>query len=265
MYSSLQLAFKYLNYYRTASNSKGHGMHSPFVFDFILHVLNNSSGYKAPEEVEQLRQCLKKDSTMLTLDDMGAGSRISSSSQKKIKQLAKAAVKPKKYGQVLFRLVNHYETKTVIELGTSLGITTAYLAKANPAATVITVEGSHEIHKVANHTFSQLQLNNITSLNGNFDTILPAVLSKLTAVDLAYIDGNHRFEPTLNYFNQFLSKANNNTILVFDDIHWSAEMEKAWEVIRQHPSVRCTIDIFFLGFVFLRKEFKEKQHFAIRF
>jgi len=53
--------------------------------------------------------------------------------------------------------------------------------------------------------------------------------------------------------------------LVFDDIHWSAEMEKAWLEIKSHPSVQYTIDIFFLGFVFFRPDFKVKQNFSIRF
>ena len=84
-------------------------------------------------------------------------------------------------------------------------------------------------------------------------------------IDMAYIDGNHRLEPTLNYFEQLLGKKNNSSIFIFDDIHWSKEMEEAWERIKTHPSVRCTIDIFFLGFVFFREEFKAKQDFMIRF
>ena len=82
---------------------------------------------------------------------------------------------------------------------------------------------------------------------------------------MAYVDGNHRYEPTIRYFQLLLSHAHNDTILIFDDIHWSAEMEKAWKEIQQHPSVRCTVDLFYLGFVFLRDEFKVPQHFVVRF
>lgn len=165
----------------------------------------------------------------------------------------------------MYRLVKHYEPRHIIELGTSLGITTAYLSKANPSANIITMEGSTSIVSVAAQNFKKLACSNIRLLNGNFDDLLPPVISELTTIDLAYIDGNHRLEPTLNYFAQFLDKKNNNSIFIFDDIHWSMAMEEAWEKIKAHPSVRCTIDIFFLGFVFFREEFKSKQDFVIRF
>jgi predicted O-methyltransferase YrrM len=265
VYSSFQLTKKYLHYYLSAFNSKGHGMHSPFVFDFILHVLNNKNHYTPSASIEQVRKKLLYDGRLLQIEDMGAGSRIHSTKEKKVKDLAATALKPKKYAQLLYRLVKHYLPGTIIELGTSLGVTTSYLSAANPQGNITTIEGSEAIRKVAIENFKKLALNNIHSLQGNFDTVLPEILQQYPLVDLGYIDGNHRYAPTINYFHQFLEKAHNDTVLVFDDIHWSKEMEKAWREIQQHPSVRCTIDVFFLGFVFFRKEFKEKQHFTIRF
>jgi predicted O-methyltransferase YrrM len=146
-----------------------------------------------------------------------------------------------------------------------LGITTSYLAEANPNATIITIEGSQPIYEIAISNFKKLELQNITALNGNFNTMLPSVISQLPVIDLAYVDGNHLYQPTMQYFHQFVEKNNNNTILVFDDIHWSPEMERAWIEIKSHSAVRCTIDIFFMGFVFFKNEFKEKQDFLIRF
>jgi predicted O-methyltransferase YrrM len=265
MYSSLQLAKKYLYYYFTALNGNGHGMHSPFVFDFILNVLNNKNGYEAPLEIEELRNVLLKDKTIVTIEDLGAGSRIQSSKQRTISSLARNAVKPKKYGQLLYRLVKHYQPGTIIELGTSLGITTAYLSKANPYSKISTIEGSTEIAGIAQQNFKVFNCSNIHSLIGNFDDLLPSIINQQSAIDFAYIDGNHRLQPTLNYFEQFLPKTHNDSILIFDDIHWSEEMEKAWETIKAHPSVKCTVDIFFLGFVFFRQEFKTKQDFVVRF
>jgi predicted O-methyltransferase YrrM len=162
-------------------------------------------------------------------------------------------------------LAKHYQPKNVIELGTSLGITTAYLSKANSSAEIITIEGSTAIATIAEQNFQKLNCQNIEVTNGNFDNVLPTAISHLSSIDLAYIDGNHRFEPTLNYFEQLLTEKNNDSIFIFDDIHWSKEMERAWEKIQTHPAVRCTIDIFFLGFVFFRQEFKEKRHFVVRF
>ena len=265
MYNNFQLLFKYFKYYLRASNSKGHGMHSPFVFDFILNVLNNKTGYHSSGAVENLRVQLLKNKSVLEFKDLGAGSRVNKQKQKTVAQLATSSIKPKKYSQLLFRLVKHYQPSTIIELGTSLGVTTSYLAEANPSATIITIEGSQAIHEIAKSNFKQLKLNNITALTGNFDAMLPSVINQSPLIDLAYVDGNHRYQPTIQYFHQLLSKVNNNTILVFDDIHWSREMEKAWKEIRSHTDVRCTIDLFFLGFVFFKNEFKEKQDFEIRF
>ena len=265
MYSHFQLAKKYIHYYLHAANSKGHGMHSPFVFDFIGNVLVNKKQYEAPQQIEQLRRRLISDKELLTIEDMGAGSRISASKQRTVSELATTAVKPKKFGQLFHRLVKHYQPKTILELGTSLGITTAYLALGNADGQVITIEGSEAIYHKAKHNFESLGVKNVKTLNGNFDQLLPQVLSEVKNVDLAYIDGNHRYQPTLDYFYQLLPKVDNGSILVFDDIHWSAEMEQAWEEIKEDPSVQCSIDLFFLGFVFFRKEFKEKQHFSIRY
>lgn len=265
MYSPFQLARKFLRYYLTAFNGKGHGMHSPFVFQFVRQVLANRQGYLPPADVADLRQRLRQDTRLLQIDDFGAGSRVTTANERTVKEIAGSALKPEKYAQLLYRLVTHYKPATILELGTSLGITTAYLAKANPAATVLTIEGCRDIAEVARQNFAALKLTTISQQIGRFDELLPSAVSLLSPLDLAYIDGNHRYAPTMQYFTQLLPALHNGSILVFDDIHWSAEMERAWAEIQRHPAVRCTVDIFFLGFVFFRQEFKEKQHFTVRF
>jgi len=240
-------------------------MHSPFVFDFILNVLNNKSHYQPPAEIEQLRRELLSDKRIIGVEDLGAGSRSGSSKQRSVNRIARSALKPKRLAQVLFRLAKHYQPKTIVELGTSLGITTSYFSKACPDAVITSIEGSASVAAIAEESFQKLNCANVRLVKGNFDEVLYPAIHPFLSIDLAYIDGNHRYRPTINYFHQFLTHSHNQTILVFDDIHWSAEMEKAWEEIKQHPSVPYTIDIFFLGFVFFRQEFKVKQNFSIRF
>jgi predicted O-methyltransferase YrrM len=272
MYSKWKLVGKYLTYYITASNGKGHGVHSPFVFDLITKVLNDKKHYPAYDEVERLRQQLLTDKTVLNIEDFGAGSSVAKTNlptgqagQRTIASIARSAAKPKKFGQLLFRIVKMCQPKTILELGTSLGITTSYLSLAKSDSNIITLEGAKEVAAVANKNFKLLGLQNVSIAEGNFDNSFSSVVHGLTTVDFAFIDGNHRREPTERYFLQLLSKTNNDSILVFDDIHWSREMEQAWETIKKHPSVRCTIDLFFIGIVFFREEFHEKQHFSIRF
>ena len=265
MYSPLQLAIKYFNYWITSSNGKGHGMHSPFVFEFITKVLNNKTGYPEYEKGEALRNQLLNDNTVLKVEDFGAGSVIDKKSKRSISSIARNAAKPKKFGQLLFRMVKHYQSSTILELGTSLGITTSYLSMARQETRLITMEGSKEITDIAKRNLKNLEIRNVEIIEGNFDNTLSSVVCRLSTIGFAFIDGNHRKEPTERYFKEILAKTNNNSILVFDDIHWSSEMEAAWETIKKDAAVTCSIDLFFIGIVFFRKEFKEKQDFVIRF
>lgn len=265
MYSRGQIAAKYFSYYLKASNGRGHGTHSPFVFDFITNVMNDDRDFYAYTVVEKKRNDLLKDERSIQVNDFGAGSTVLAMNTRKVADIARSSLKPKKYAQLLFRMVNYYEPQTILEIGTSLGITTAYLAMAGKKAKVVTMEGSDAIAQMARHNFHQLGLDNIELTEGNFDETLNEVLHHNAHFDFVFIDGNHRMEPTLRYFEQLLPVIHNHTLLIFDDIHWSEEMEQAWEEIKKHPQVTCTIDLFFIGIVLLRKEFKEKQHFVIRF
>lgn len=265
MYSKLKLVLKYLQYYLKASNGKGHGIHSPFVFEFITKVLNDKTDYPAYHTVENLRKKLLVNETVLTIEDYGAGSAASKTNQRTIASIAANAAKPALFGQLFYRIINKYQPRTIIELGTSLGVTTSYLSLARPDAKIFTLEGASSIAEKASNNFKSIGLQNIELIEGNFDNTLPLLLQKIQSVDFAFIDGNHRYEPTVSYFNQLLLHIHNDSILVFDDIHWSKEMEQVWEAIKNNEKVRCTIDLFFIGIVFFRQEFREKQNFAIRF
>lgn len=265
MYSAFRLAQKFISYLFKASNGKGHGVHSPFVFELITKVLKDKDKYPVYAAIEGRRNALLLDERMLTIEDFGAGSVTLSTNSRPVKKIASSSLKPAKYSQLMYRIVRYYKPNTIIELGTSLGITTAYLALANPGANVLTLEGSPEIATIAKETFTALQIPNIELTVGNFDNTLQQGLMNLPTVDLAFVDGNHRKIPTLYYFEQLLKKKNEQSIFILDDIHWSREMEEAWAEIKCHPSVTFSIDLFFIGIVFFRKEIKVKQHFTIRF
>jgi predicted O-methyltransferase YrrM len=265
MFSPVQLAFKYLKYLINASNGKGHGIHSPFVFEFVTKVLNGKGNKQVYGEIESVRKQLLQNNVRINIEDFGAGSRVIGTKERAVNQIAKTSLKPKKYSQLLNRMVEHYQPKTMLEIGTSLGITTSYLAKGKSDASVITMEGAKEIAAVAQQNFHSLHITNIQSVLGNFDDTLPSTLSELDTIDLAFIDGNHRFQPTINYFEQILKKANQSTIIILDDIYWSKEMEQAWQWVKAHEQVRLTIDLFAIGIVVLRPEILHKQHFCIRY
>jgi predicted O-methyltransferase YrrM len=265
VYSSFQLAKKYLRYYFTASNGKGHGTHSPFVFDFITNVLNDKKQYDCYDKIEAIRQQLKRDSSTVEVEDFGAGSTVIKSSKRIVKDIANSSLKPPKFAQLLFRMVQYYKPENVLELGTSFGITTAYLACGNRDAKVHTCEGATQIASIAQRNFNELAINNIALTEGDFAKTLPELSSMLKEIDFAFVDGNHRKEPALHYFRQLLAHSTGTTILVFDDIHWSNEMEEAWSIIQQDVAVTLTIDLFFIGIVCINSDIRVKQHFTVRY
>lgn len=265
MYSRFTIARKYIHYWLNSCNRKGHGVHSPFVYDFIKHVLRDKIEKPFFQEIELRRKKLLNNTSFIMVEDFGAGSAIISTNKRRVDAIAKSSLKSKKYAQLLYRIASYFKTDSILELGTSFGITTSYLAKSNNTVKIITMEGSQAIATIAQENFSSLQLKNIEIIEGDFNKTLPNYLADDPIIPLAFIDGNHRKEPTLNYFHQIIKHVNESTIIIFDDIHWSSEMESAWDAIKQHPSVTLTIDLFFIGMVFFKKDFKVKQHFSIQF
>jgi predicted O-methyltransferase YrrM len=285
MYNSFQLALKYINYYLAAHNGRGHGMHSPFVYDMIRNVLMDKANYVAYQKPEEYRKKLLQDDTVLDIQDMGAGSVSGKTKQRKVSEIAKTSVKHKRYSQLLYRIASYYKYSRILELGTSLGVTSSYLAQVPGLEELVTMEGADAVADVAERELSKY--GKVRVVRGDFDGKqeagsseqgagsgkqgagsrfnLEKLVSDMPRIDMAFIDGNHRREPTLRYFETILSKTHDGSCIVFDDIHWSAEMEEAWEKIRKDGRVTLSIDLFFIGIVFFRKEFREKQHFSIRF
>lgn len=265
MYSPFQIACKYVRYLFTASNGKGHGVHSPYVFEWIEKVLNGKKNGPIQTQIESQRKQLIANSKTIEVKDLGAGSTSLTSTQRKISDIAQSSLKSFKYASLLHRIAAFHGAETIVELGTSLGLTTSYLASIPNNPSVYTFEGVPDIAKQAASVFDALALQNITLIQGHFDETLPAFLKENHKLDLVYIDGNHRKEPTINYFKQILQNSQENTMMIFDDIHWSKEMEESWDFIKAHESVTLSLDLFFIGIVMFRKDFKVKQHFVIRY
>jgi predicted O-methyltransferase YrrM len=243
-----------------------HSVHSPFVYTLVDSVFKNKAGNTAINEIVKLRNSLSHNSRMIEITDFGSGSNHKSYSHRfeNISTIVKKSSISKAYGLLLFRLVEYFKPQTVIELGTSLGISSLYMAMANPEAKVITVEGCTTKSEQASANFNALNVTNIELHIGRFDIILPDLINQTRELDFAFIDGNHTYEATVANFNALLAIAHNDTVFVFDDIHWSPGMQKAWDEITDHEKVTVSIDLFRMGIVFLRKELS-KQKFVIRF
>lgn len=243
-----------------------HSIHSPFVYDLYTQVIaakkDRNPDYKS---LKSLRKELLKSDQQIEILDLGAGSRVNKSNLRKIKTIAKNAEKPEKFGKLFNRIIQRFQPDTMLELGTSLGLTTLYMSKAAPQSRMFTFEGCPETAKLASQHFNKLNAGNIEIITGNIDSTLPDFLSRTnTKLDFAYFDANHRFEPTVRYFETCLPYIGNESVFIFDDIYWSSEMTRAWEYIKAHPQVTITIDLFWIGLVFFRKE-QVKENFILRF
>jgi len=259
----VSFTFRYLNYFIKSKHYGGHGIHSPFIYDFSRKVIFSKKTYPFFKDIDQIRKSYKHNNKLISISDYGAGSRISKGNYRQIKDIIKTVSTQKKYGELISRMIAYLELENILELGTSLGIGTLYLSFPQKTK-VRTIEGDPEIYKQAKTTFEQLETNNITAINNLFDKALPLCLDKLPNIDLVYFDGNHKKQATLDYFEQCLTKISNHSVFVFDDIHWSTEMESAWEQIKNHKKTRVTIDLFQMGIVFFRKELSE-QHYTIKY
>jgi predicted O-methyltransferase YrrM len=266
MYTAAELAIKYGRYLILASNGRGHGIHSPFVYAFTREVLMDNRHYPAYGIAEKYREKVKRDHRILNVDDLGAGSSSGGRPVKRsVSKIARVSVKPRRYSRLLYRIAHYYQYRNILELGTSLGVTTTYLAQVPSLEKLVTMEGADEVAAYAESHFLEMGLHNTELVRGNFDDTLSGVLNSVDRIDLAFIDGNHRKKPTLDYFHRIMEKTDDYSCLVFDDIHWSPGMEEAWEDIKKDNRVRLSIDLFFLGIVFFSKSFVEKQDFMIRF
>ena len=253
----------YICYYLKAKTK--HSIHSPFVFEFVTKVLNQKAVVNEKIlKIEKLRKELLSSSKEINVKDFGAGSKFAQSSLCVVSKIVKNSSKSKKYSNLLFRIINYYKLSKILELGTSAGISSMYMASASPEIKLITIEGCHETARIAEENFNKIGLKNITQIVGNFDDVLLKVLDREKYFDCVFFDGNHSKDATIRYFEQCLPYIGNNTFFIFDDINWSEGMKQAWSYIIKHPSVKVSIDLFFIGIVFFRKELS-KEDFIIRF
>ena len=250
----------YLQFLKKSTNQ--HGVHSPFVFDLITNCFYKKTDSSKIKMITDYRDDLLQNKTKIEVTDFGKGSKIFKTNSREVSKIAKVAGISKKRSELLIRLISYLRPTSILEIGTSLGIGTASLHIGNSKSIITTLEGCPQTIKVAKNQFRKSGFNSVDFVEGDFKTTLPKAL-KDKIYDLIYFDGNHQKQPTLEYFEHCLNAIHNDSVFIFDDIHWSKEMAEAWEEIKKHPKITVTIDTYSWGFVFFRKE-QPKEHFTIR-
>lgn len=263
MMQALPLFLKWARYILFSRHKYGHGIHSPFMYRLIREALMAGGDEDVFRSIESLRRERLGSKEMLVYEDPGAGS-IRSGRRRRVSRIVRYSAVRKKYGRLLTRLVRYFKPAAVIELGTSTGISSFYLAAADAQIPVFSVEGVPALSSVAANGAKRLGLVNITYITSLFSDHFEKLLQKYSGNTMIFLDGHHEEKATLAYFEMVCRKHDADTVLVIDDIHWSGGMDRAWHTIQQHPSVKVTVDLFFMGIVFFRQEL-QREHFVIRF
>jgi predicted O-methyltransferase YrrM len=253
----------YLIYMIKSGHRNGQGIHSPFVYDFVANVLFDKKYYQEYAFFQSVRQELTDSGIKIEVNEIGAGSRKFQGNTRRVRDLVKISSVNEKTGRLLFRLASYYKPASILELGTSVGLATVYLAKGWEKSIVYTLEGNNSLCTYATELFRKKGFSNIMVIEGLFDDKLKSIVPLLNGFTLIFVDGNHNYQPTLEYFN-YLSKNLNEYILIFDDISWSEDMRKAWNDIIFQSRSDVAIDLFRMGII-IRKKDITPGFYCIRF
>jgi predicted O-methyltransferase YrrM len=237
-----------------------HSLHSPFLFNFYTNTLKRKAISEGFDAIEQIRSQLINSKEKITVEQFGADSKVNNELVRPVAAIAKQGITSASISKLLFNIINDFECKSIIELGTSFGINSMYMA-TNAQARLYSLEGCKNTAKLAQKNFDKLDYSNIELIIGNIDETLPKFIHDNTVkIDFVFMDANHKLRPTINYFEQIIKLCHEQSIIIIDDIYWSGEMTKAWEILRDHQQVTTSVDLYDLGILFLRPEL-EKTHF----
>ena len=280
----------WLKHQLTAQNTGGHGVHSPYLFEWVRMVMSDKNAYYAWQAIEDLRSELLHDTREVEFVDFGSGGKNGEKAKKwqgyktnkRVCDIAKRSLAKKKYAQLLARLVGWLgrtlltspsrggigdeasedrKGLTIVELGTSLGVTTAYLAAMDSRNKVVTYEGCPAVAEVARANWEKLGLSNIACVVGEITVdSLQLAVDRLSGIDVAFIDANHTYEATLTYFNALASRVHDKSVIVLDDIHYNEEMERAWKAICADERVTSTIDLYQMGMMFFDPHYWHRNY-----
>jgi predicted O-methyltransferase YrrM len=257
------IAWEYLKYLLAARSP--HLIHSPFVYEFCTKVLPHTPSQIGARIEARRKECLL-DKRILQWQDLGAGfgGKASGVQRKTIAEIAKSSARRRKEGELLYRICQHYAFQKGIEFGTNLGISTCYQVAGLPASsTFVTLEGAPEIAAIAKENFKEIGVSPIQEI-GEFSAVLPTLSLDTFRPDYVFLDGNHRYAPTMEYFHAVLPFMQDGGVVILDDIYWSEEMKRAWLEISAHIAVTVSIDVFTFGICFIRRP-QVKEHFILRF
>lgn len=262
---AFKLFRKYIVYKLKSRHRKGFGIHSPFLFALVNKNFRKKCSIAVKNGALAYKKALKNQISPISRSNFGAGSLLDTSNKPTLPSAINRAIgMPRKYGELLWKLSKQYGANGTLELGTGLGSSTYYLAAGAPEVMLVTIEGHKDYAEVAQRILKQIGVNNVEFRTGSFTDELNKLKNEKAIFGMFFIDGDHTYAPTLNYFERCLDIATADAVIIIDDIHWSDEMNRAWETIKNHPRCAVSIDLFRFGVVFTNQKF-QNQHYTVRY
>ena len=228
--------YKYIAHLFHTRHRKGHGIHSPYLFEFVNGVLFNSQGIEAPRAI--IKEHLKLRSAYAFV-------RRSSVS--------------KRYGFLLYRITRWFQAQMIIELGTGMGISTLYLSSGSPDTPLHSIEGEKDRAALAAQLICRCCPGPVSIHWGEMEEKLEHILPLIPQRFVAFVDGNHYYAPTVEYLRRLLDRAGDEAVIVMDDIYWSRGMHRAWKEVASWPEVQVSIDLFHMGILLLRRDLPKRE------
>lgn len=235
-------------------------VHSSFLHQLLIVIQDTEKEYYAFHNLEEERQRLLSAQEEVSVNKWGAGSTITHGNSAHISQIARRGISCPAKCRLLFQLALHFRPANILELGTCLGISSGYMASASKKCFVTTIEGNPDLVRIAKDVHFRLGLCNINCIQGLFTEQLDILASSVCPWDMVYLDGHHDEEATLALFDQIVACSHNDTIVVLDDIYWSAGMARAWQKITHHPQTTLCLDVFHVGIVFFNKALSKEYY-----
>ena len=233
--------FKYISHQFFFRHRKGHGIHSPYIFEFVNQILFNSAGIETPAEILEEHRKMSSEYVFVRRSSVST-----------------------RYGSLLYRIIYWFQPDMILELGTGVGISTIYLSSGAPEIPLHSIEANMERATIAAQLICRRCPGPVSIHWGEMGQKLEELLPLLSPRFVAFVDGNHHYEPTVAYVRELVDRAGDEALIVMDDIYWSRGLLKAWKEIGSWPEVKVSIDLFHSGILLLKKDL-QKTSFKIKF
>lgn len=236
----------YLEYYFKAETK--FNIHPPFLFNFIDFTFDQDRIFYAFDKIQEASEILKRNETHIPSEPF---SKNRQQDQFTVAELYKKSGHSVSEYECLYRMNLFLKSKNSLELGACTGMSGIAIALSNKSGKLTSIEGNQFLSSICNAMFDRFKLSNAQCIAIEFDSFLNT--TSVQDFDFVFLDGDHQYDSTIKYASKLLTITTDAAVLVLDDIHWSADMYRAWKDLIKHPAIQCSLETERWGILFKNK------------